>query len=219
MNLLQVDSSVSGDASVSRQLTAALTGSIRQADPTVKLVRRDLAASPLDHFGPAARRALRPQAGEPANGDDRVRREAALAEEVLTEFLDADVVVVGAPMYNFAIPSQLKSWIDRLAQGGRTFRYTAGGPEGLCGGKQIVIVSSRGGRYAGEAVEIAMDHQEAYLRAVFGFFGVTDVAVLRAEGLDLGAPARAQAIGHALSQVDELAGRLVQATPAEAGWG
>ena len=211
MNVLRIDSSASGDNSVSRRLTGALTQAIVTANPAATVVTRDLAARPIGHFGADAMRALRPKAGDDTPRSGAVSAEAELAEEVVTEFLDADVVVVGAPMYNFTIPTQLKAWIDRLAQGGRTFRYTANGPEGLAGGKRLVIVSSRGGKYAGEAFEAAMDHQEAYLRTVFGFFGVVDVTVLRAEGVDIGAEIRAQAIGQALGETTELAQVLSRA--------
>jgi FMN-dependent NADH-azoreductase len=210
MNVLRIDSSASGEQSVSRKLTGALTQAIVQANPAAVVVARDLAASPIGHFGADAMRALRPKAGEARQPTEGVHREAALAEEVVTEFLDADVVVVGAPMYNFTIPTQLKAWIDRLAQGGRTFRYTENGPEGLAGGKRLVIVSSRGGKYAGEAFEAAMDHQEAYLRTIFGFFGIDDVTVLRAEGVDLGAEVRAQAVGRALGETGALAALLAR---------
>lgn len=214
MNVLRIDSSASGEHSVSRKLSAALTRAIVEANPSATVVSRDLAAAPIGHFGADAMRALRPRAGENAPQTASVQAEAALAEEVLNEFLDADVVVIGAPMYNFSIPTQLKAWIDRLAQGGRTFRYTAKGPEGLAGGKRLVIVSSRGGKYAGEAYETAMDHQEAYLRTVFAFFGITDVTVLRAEGVDTGAEARAQAIGQALGETTALARVLARAAAA-----
>jgi FMN-dependent NADH-azoreductase len=104
-------------------------------------------------------------------------------------------------MYNFGIPSTLKAWVDRLAQAGRTFRYTATGPEGLAGGKKVIIASSRGGMYAGTAYESAMDHQEAYLRAIFGFFGVTDLEIVRAEGVAMGPEPRAKAIDAALTSI------------------
>ena len=216
MNVLRIDSSASGESSVSRNLTGALTQAILEANPAASVVSRDLAASPIGHFGANALRALRPKAGDDTPRTDAVQEEAALAEAVVTEFLDADVVVVGAPMYNFSIPTQLKAWIDRLAQGGRTFRYTANGPEGLAGGKRLVIVSSRGGMYAGQAFEAAMDHQESYLRTVFGFFGITDVTVLRAEGVDTGAEIRAQAIGQALGATTGLAELLAGAVGRQA---
>ena len=210
MNVLRIDSSAAGESSVSRRLTVALIREIRAANPAATVVERDLAAAPIGHFGADALRALRPKAGDHAPATAGVEAEAALAEELVSEFLDADVVVIGAPMYNFTIPTQLKAWIDRLAQGGRTFRYTEKGPVGLAAGKRLVIVSSRGGKYAGEAFEIAMDHQEAYLRTIFGFFGITDIAVLRAEGVDMGAEVRARAMGQALGRTTGLGQSLAR---------
>lgn len=201
--LLHIDSSILGDASVSRQITAAAAQAL--AGPGVETVYRDLAAQPLPHLGSELLSALRPAPGTTPADTPTLRAELALTEEVLSEFLAADVVVVGAPFYNFGIPSQLKAWIDRLAQAGRTFRYTAEGPQGLAGGKRVVIVSSRGGKYAGTPYETALDHQEAYLKGLFGFFGITDVTVVRAEGIALGAEARAEAVEAALADVRRLA--------------
>jgi FMN-dependent NADH-azoreductase len=107
------------------------------------------------------------------------------SQRVLDEFLDADVIVVGAPMYNFGIPSQLKAWIDRIAVRGKTFAYTEQGPKGLAGGKIVIIASARGGFYGAGSPAAGMDHQESYLRTVFGFLGVTDVRFVRAEGLNV----------------------------------
>src|SRR6201999_2591982 len=108
---------------------------------------------------------------------------------MMQEFLAADVVVIGAPMYNFSVPSQLKAWIDRIAVAGRTFRYGANGPEGLAGGKKVVVISSRGGVYsAGPAA--GCDHQESYLRSVFAFLGIDEIEFIRAEGLNMGADKR-----------------------------
>src|SRR5690606_27231630 len=121
--------------------------------------------------------------------------------EVLEEFLAADTVVVGAPMYNFGIPSTLKAWIDRLAIPGRTFRYTEKGPEGLAGGKKVVIVSARGGLYAAGSAGAAADFQEPYLRQVFGFFGIDDVEIVRAEGVNLGPQQKAEAIAAARAAI------------------
>jgi FMN-dependent NADH-azoreductase len=206
MNILHLDSSPLGAASVSRQITAAAARVLAdRAGGDAIVTYRDLAADPLPHLGGELLQALRPAPGAPAPESAAVRAELALTEEVLAEFLAADAVVVGAPMYNFSVPTQLKAWIDRIAQSGRTFRYTAGGPEGLAGGKRVVVVSSRGGKYAGTPFESAMDHQEAYLRAVFGFLGIADVTVIRAEGIGLGAEARQQAIVDALAQSSELA--------------
>lgn len=185
MNLLHVDSSALGTHSVSRELSRAVLESIKRAHPGAKLTYRDLAANPLPHWAPA------PDAPNPAERG---------GSEALDEFLAADVVVVGAPMYNFSIPSTLKAWIDRLAIAGKTFRYTAAGPEGLAGGKRVIIASSRGGIYSEGPAE-AMDFQEDYLRKVFGFFGVTDIEVVRAEGVNLGPEQKAQAVANALESI------------------
>jgi FMN-dependent NADH-azoreductase len=209
MKLLHLDSSLLGDASVSRQITAAVTVALAGTADGAVVTYRDLAADPVPHLDSALLQALRPTPGTPAPDSAAVRTELALTEELLAEFLSADTVVVGAPMYNFGIPSQLKAWIDRLAQAGRTFRYTANGPEGLAGGKRVVIVSSRGGKYAGTPYEAAMDHQESYLRAAFGFFGITDVTVVRAEGVSMGPEVREAAIAAALAHGGSLAGAVV----------
>jgi len=121
----------------------------------------------------------------------------------VSQFLAADVAVIGAPLYNFTIPSQLKAWFDRVAQSGRTFRYTAQGPEGLARGKTVIIVSTRGGAY-GDASP--MDHQESYLRTMLGFFGVTDVRIVRAEGLNMGETAAADGMEAARRAIRALTG-------------
>lgn len=173
MNLLHIDSSVLGENSASRALSAAIVARLRAEHPGSRVDYRDLAAQSLPHFTPML-----------AESDPCARRNA----EVLDEFLAADVVVIGAPMYNFSIPSQLKAWVDRVLVAGKTFRYGTNGPEGLAGGKSVIIASSRGGIYQGDAA--AIDFQERYLRHVFGFIGITDVQFVRAEGLNLGAEHR-----------------------------
>jgi FMN-dependent NADH-azoreductase len=187
MNLLHVDSSALGTHSVSRDLSRAVVESLKRAHPGAKLTYRDLASNPLPHWAPE------PDAANPAERG---------GSEALDEFLAADVVVVGAPMYNFSIPSTLKAWIDRLAIAGKTFRYTAAGPEGLVGGKRVIIASSRGGIYSEGPAE-AMDFQEDYLRKVFGFFGITDIDVVRAEGVNLGPEQKANAVAGALASIRE----------------
>lgn len=187
MNLLHVDSSALGAHSVSRELSRAVVQSLVRAHPGAKLTYRDLASNPLPHWAPA------PDAANPAERG---------GSEALEEFLAADVVVVGAPMYNFSIPSTLKAWIDRLAIAGKTFRYGATGPEGLAGGKRVIIASSRGGLYS-EGPAQAMDFQEDYLRKVFGFFGITDIDVVRAEGVNLGPEQKAKAVAGALASIRE----------------
>jgi len=196
MTILHIDSSILGDNSVSRALSAEVAE--REAALTRgTIVRRDLVAEPLSHLSGAsfAWRAL-----DAAERTAEQQAEIDASDRALEEFLAADTVVIGAPMYNFAIPSQLKAWIDRVAVAGKTFRYTESGPEGLAGGKRVIVVSSRGGVYS-EGRAAAMDHQESYLKAVFGFMGIDDVEIVRAEGLNLGEAPRAAAIAQARAQI------------------
>jgi FMN-dependent NADH-azoreductase len=186
MNLLHIDSSALGAHSVSRELSAAIVDTWKRAHPGAKAVYRDLAAQPLPHWTPVA------DAGDPA---------ARAGAEAMDEFLAADVVVIGAPMYNFSISSTLKTWIDRVAVAGKTFRYGANGAEGLAGGKRVIIASSRGGYYGSETPGAAFDFQEAYLRKLFGFLGVTDVEIIRAEGVAFGPEQKAQAIASAHAEI------------------
>lgn len=181
MKILHIDSSALGTASASRELTAAVVRQLRADSPHVEVSYRDLDAQPLPHFTGATL-----AKSDPA--------EAALAKTVLEEFLAADVVVIGAPMYNFSLPSTLKAWIDRIAVAGVTFRYTANGPEGLAGGKRVVVASTRGGVY-GDASPA--DFQEAYLRQVFAFLGIPSIEILRAEGLSLSPENRRQGLAAA----------------------
>ena len=185
MNVLHVDSSALGGHSVTRELSRAVVENWMRAHPGADLHYRDLAANPLPHWAPAA------DASDPA---------VRAGSDALDEFLAADVVVIGAPMYNFSIPSTLKAWIDRIAIAGKTFRYGANGPEGLAGGKRVVIVSSRGGIYS-EGPAKAMDFQEDYLRKLFGLLGVTDIDVVRAEGVNLSPESKVRAIGAALNAI------------------
>jgi FMN-dependent NADH-azoreductase len=202
MKLLHIDSSPLNGASVSRKLTASIVEAWRQADPTIEVVRRDLAAAPPDHLTSELLEVVK--LGKAAGLTARQKQELELTNALVDEFLAADAVVIGAPMYNFSIPTQLKAWIDRIAQAGRTFRYTEQGPVGLAGGKKVVIASSRGGLYAGTAAEKALDHQEAYLRSVLGFLGVTDVTIVRAEGTAMGPEAQAKALDGAQEHIEGL---------------
>jgi FMN-dependent NADH-azoreductase len=201
MKLLHVDSSILAQGSVSRTLSAEVVAAQRASDPGIEVTYRDLATDPVDHLTGLHLAAL--QGAAPA--DPAVQRDVAAGRAALDEFLAADVVVVGAPMYNFGIPSQLKAWIDRIAVAGKTFRYTAEGPEGLAGGKKVIVASSRGGFYGPGTPAADLEHQESYLRAVFSFFGITEITFVRAEGVALGAEARAKAIDAARGEVIRLA--------------
>jgi FMN-dependent NADH-azoreductase len=188
MRLLHIDSSALGAHSVSRELSAAIVDAWKRRVPGIEIVRRDLAAEPLPHWTPVA------DAADPA---------VVLGQTVLDEFLAADVVVIGAPMYNFGVPSSLKAWIDRIMVAGKTFRYTADGPEGLAVGRKIVVASSRGGFYGEDSGRADFDFQEEYLRHVFAFLGIDDIEFVRAEGIGLGPEQRAKAIDEAHATIAE----------------
>ncbi|CAO3406112.1 FMN-dependent NADH-azoreductase [Azospirillum largimobile] len=200
--ILHVDSSPLGTFSVTRQLTASIVEALVKADPAATVVTRDVAANPPAHLDAELLPVLK--LGVQDGLSERQREELALTNALLDEFLAADVVVVGAPMYNFSVPTQLKAWIDRLAQAGRTFRYTEKGPEGLAGGKRVIVASGRGGVYSTNPALAGLDHQEAYLRSVFGFFGITDVSFVRAEGVSMGPEAKEKALAGAAKVIEEL---------------
>ena len=200
MKLLHIDSSILSDNSVSRQLTQAIVDHWRQNYPDLEITYRDLAVEAPSHLSAEILGAgfIDPQEHSPLQ-----RNESAFGETLLEEFLAADVIVLGAPMYNFSIPSQLKSWLDRVLVRGRTFQYTESGPVGLAGGKKAVIVSSRGGIYGEGSPARVMDHQESYLKTVLGFAGITDVSVIRAEGVNM-PEKREQVIAAAHKQIRSL---------------
>ena len=190
MKLLHIDSSILGQSSASRELGAAWVHSWQQEHPHAEVHHVDLARQPLAHLSGEVFGARSVPEGI-YNAD--LQRDVDADRSALADFLAADVVVIGAPMYNFSIPSQLKAWIDRIVVRGKTFRYTATGPEGLAVGKKIIIISSRGGIYTSGPAAL-MDHQETYLRTVFGFIGVTDIEFIRVEGLSAGAEKRTTAM-------------------------
>jgi FMN-dependent NADH-azoreductase len=200
MKLLHVDSSIFGEGSVSRALSAEVVAAQRALHPGIEVTYRDLAADPLGHLTRIHFASLK--GSLPANLESV--RDLTAGQAALNEFLGADILVVGAPMYNFSIPSQLKAWIDRLAVPGKTFRYTKNGSEGLAGGKKVIVASSCGGFSGPEAPLAFLDHQETYLRGVFGFFGVTDVIFVRAEGVNVGPNQRAKSIEAAMAEIGQL---------------
>lgn len=207
MNLLHIDSSILGDHSVSRRISAAAVASLRTEDPGLKIAYRDLGAEPAPHQSGAllAARAVAPDARTPGQA-----RDVAAADAILEEFLAADIVVIGVPMYNFGIPSQLKSWIDHIAVAGKTFRYTEAGAEGLARGKRVILASSRGGFYGPDSPAAALQHQESYLRGFFGFIGIDDVEVVGAEGVNISPDHKQAALTAAVAQAGRV-GRLARA--------
>lgn len=199
MKILQIDSSVLGGHSASRALTAKVVADLRAINPQATLTVRDLDQDAPAHLS----NALLPVLGGPKDGLNAVQEsELQRTEAFLKEFLEADVLVLGVPQYNFSIPSQLKSWIDRIAQAGRTFKYTETGPVGLAGGKRMIVVSSRGGVRQDAN---ALDLHEQTVDAVFRFLGITDITYVRAHGLAMGPEAREASLASANSAVTALA--------------
>lgn len=197
MRLLHIDSAITGEQSVSRQLTARTVAAWQAQHPGLVVEHLDLATEAPTHLSAES---LGFRSGQAA-ATDTERRENAVSEALVSQFLAADVIVVGAPLYNFSVPSQLKAWIDRIAQAGRTFQYTANGPEGLAKGKTVIVVSTRGGVYSTSEGGRAMEHQESYLQTVFGFLGITDVRFVRAEGVAMGPDAKAAALAAAQDHI------------------
>ena len=179
MTILHIDASINGENSASRTISRSIVEQLKPALWGEKIVYRDLAAEPLPHL----------------------TLDAFADTSVLDEFLAADTVVIGAPMYNFGVPSQLKAWIDRIAVAGKTFHYTANGPEGLAGDKRVIVAVSRGGFYeAGNSFE----HVEAYLKPMFNFLGI-EPEFVRAEGIAVGPEQRDAGLANGLAEVERLA--------------
>ena len=199
MKLLHIDSSPLGAQSVSRLLTRNIVSRWQGSHPGAEVEYLDLALDAPPHLDADSLGFAR---GLDAEGlTPTQKHENARTERLLSQFMSADVIVVGAPMYNFSIPSQLKAWIDRIAQVGRTFKYTEKGPVGLAAGKTVIVASARGGVYSSNPALSFLEHQESYLKAVFGFLGITDVRFVRAEGVALGESAKADAIASAEADI------------------
>ena len=199
-NILYLNSSVRSTGSVSRQLSGDFIEKLKAAHPGAKVVTRDLAANPLPHLSESMVGAY---FTPPEQRSDEQKQLIKQSDEVVAELLAADIVVVGAPMYNFSVSSTLKSWIDHVARAGVTFKYTETGPVGLVHGKKFVIFTSRAGVYSSGPAQ-AMDFQETYLRGVLGFLGITDVSFVSAEGLAMGDEAVNSALANGRQAMDAL---------------
>lgn len=182
VTVLHIDSSINGANSASRVLSRSIVDRIRASEPGAEVAYRDLAADPLPHL----------------------TLDSFADTEVLEQFLASDTIVIGAPMYNFTLPTQLKSWLDRILVAGKTFRYTATGPEGLAGGKRVIIALARGGIYDAGSAAAALEHLETYLRGVFNFIGI-EPSFVAADGLAIGPAEREQSINEALGAAHRLA--------------
>jgi FMN-dependent NADH-azoreductase len=196
VNILQINSSARRDASHSTRLATRLVQRLRDADPEATLTVRDLNKVPHPILDEDALGALfTPADKRTAEQAARVAQDDALIAEIQA----ADVVVLGVPMYNFGVPSQLKNWIDAISRAGATFRYTEKGPEGLLKNKKVYVALTRGGKYRNTPA----DTQVPYLKTVFSFLGLTDVHFVYAEGLAMGPDAEQSAIASAHEQIEE----------------
>lgn len=198
MQILRVDSSTTGDQSVSRQIADRLLAHFTEKHPDAKVVTRDLVADPLPHIDPITTKAIRTPVD---THEEAVAAAYPDQRAVLDEFLASDIVIVGAPMYTFSIPSQLKAWLDRLGVPRVTFQYGENGAEGLAGGRKVVVASSRGGEYSNEAMA---ENQESLLTTFFGFIGVDDLHFVRVEKTGFGP----DAIEAGLKAADEQIAKL-----------
>jgi FMN-dependent NADH-azoreductase len=199
-DILILDSAATGPASISRKLTDGLAASVRRRNPAAHIVRRDIGADPIPHLDGETTAAIRGGEAETAAALGAV----ALSDRLIAELKAADLIVIGAPMYNFGMPSTLKAWFDHVLRAGITFRYTAAGPEGLVKGKKAIVVETRAGLYS-EGPAAALDSQEPHLRTLLGFMGIDDVTFVRAEKLAFGPDAAASAVAEATAQILALA--------------
>jgi FMN-dependent NADH-azoreductase len=199
MKLLHIDSSVLGPHSVSRQVSAAIADRLLAANPQLDVVYRDLTSTPLAHLSGSHL-----AAAQGATPEAALQPDIAASQTVLEEFLAADIVVLGAPMYNFTIPSQLKAWIDRIVVAGKTFKYGPQGAEGLAGNKRVIVAVSRGGFYGAGTPAAVGEHLETYLRWVLGFIGVTNLEFISADGVQAGPEHREKAVADALRAATDL---------------
>ncbi len=198
--VLVLNSSATGEASVSRLLVQEAVTRLAAQEPELHVVSRDLGAAPVPHLDLDSATVLR--SGTPVN--DAQAAALVLSDALIAELKAADVIVIGAPMYNFGIPSTLKAWFDYVLRAGQTFRYTEAGPEGLVTGKRAIVVESRGGFYSQGPAQ-PMDSQEPHLRTLLGFIGITDIAFVRAEKLGFGPEARDQSVNAAQAELGRVA--------------
>jgi FMN-dependent NADH-azoreductase len=197
-NILVIDSAVSGETSVSKALVREAVDALTRNE-SAHVVRRDLGRDPVPHLTEANVAGVR---AEPATATETEAR--ALSDRLIGELRAADVIVIGAPMYNFSVATGLRAWFDHVLRAGQTFRYTEAGPQGLLGDKPVIVIESRGGLYS-EGPAQAYDFQEPYLRHLLGFMGLTDVTFVRAEKIGFGPEARATAIAAATAELQATA--------------
>jgi FMN-dependent NADH-azoreductase len=203
--VLAIRSSLSGASSISSQLVEQTIDQLRAQEPQLQTIWRDLGENPIPHLDAAALTGIRGKASDAAEISAR-----DLSNELIAELQAADVIVIGAPMYNFGIPSTLKAWFDYVLQPGITFQYSEAGPKGLLNGKRAIVILSRGGLFS-EGPAKAMDAQEPHLRTLLAFMGVTDVTFVRAERLAKGADVQQAALAVAGAQIAQAVDTLMAA--------
>ncbi len=201
---LIVTSSANGDASVSSSLAATLADRLRGSEPGFHIVLRDVGAKPVPHLTADTVAAIK---GVPESEAELGARD--LSDALVAELAEADLLVIASPMYNFGMSSTLKAWFDHVVRVGVTVRYGENGPEGLLTGKKAVLIESRGGLYS-EGPGAALDGQEAHIRTLLGFIGITDVTVVRAEKLGYGPEAAEAAIAEAGEALGVFAGEALK---------
>ncbi len=194
--ILQIDASARGGQSESRRLTSEFIRRWRADNPEDVIIRRDIVDDPLPHINSLFLDGMMTPEGERTPEQQRA---IDRSDELIRELLDADVLVLGVPMYNFGIPSTLKAWVDHISIAGRTFEYTADGPKGLVRNRPVYILSTRGGIYG----DSPMEHQTSYLKTLFGFLGITDVHIIQAEGLNISPENRDKSVADAVDQIHE----------------
>ena len=199
-SVLVINSSAAREGSVSRTLVEETVARLLESSPEARVVRRDLGTSPVPHLTVETLSGVR---GQPATDAEHAARK--LSDELIAELRAADTIVIGAPMYNFSVPTSLRAWFDYVLRAGETFSYSAAGPKGLLGGKRVIVIESRGGLYS-EGPASAIDFQEPYLRHLLGFIGITDVTFVHAEKIGYGPEARSAAIAQAKLEIASLAG-------------
>ncbi|WP_137939878.1 NAD(P)H-dependent oxidoreductase [Chitinivorax sp. B] len=199
MKLLHIDSSILGQYSASRELTAAAVAAFRKTEPNLEVIYHDLGSEPLPHLSPE----LMAPRGTPVELMTEIqRRDNAISDQLIDELKQADVVVIGAPLYNFTVPSALKSWIDRVTVAGKTFSYSTDGPVGLVPNKKAIIIATSGGQHG--HTPVAHMHG-GYVQTVLNFIGVQDTEVVLAEGLAMGPELKDAAMKTAREQLATLA--------------
>lgn len=201
--LLLVTSSLFANQSKSAEIAREFVAAWRRARPGTAVVERALTPDLMPHLSLDALGALMTAAEQRSEAQVQ---SVAFGDRLIEELEAADTIVLAVPMYNFSVPSTLKAWIDHVARAGRTFRYTASGPEGLLKGKKVFVVTGRGGVYSGDSPAKVLDFQEPYLRGILGFLGLDDVTFIHVEGLKVSPEAAAQGAARARQQIAALAG-------------